>query len=143
MDLYSNQSYASGFNSATTAGSVFSMDAMREAMQKMNAIMEGRAEKPKQWWEPNPMLPPHPSPGGAFSVPVYYHDLTIRKQVRFPRSKKIRIRRKWAKQAHNWQAFPDPAVYMVGGCLVGHRATVAKMATAIERINERADRSAF
>lgn len=143
MNLWSNQSYASGFNTATTADSACTPGAIRDAMRKFSDIMAGRDEKPKQWWQPNPMLPPHPSPGGVFSVPVYYHELTVRKQVRFPRSKKARIRRKWAKQAKNWQSEPDPALYMVGGCIVGHRETVAKMATAIERINERAERVTF
>ncbi len=43
----------------------------------------------------------------VFSSPF----VTIRKQVRFPRSKRKRIRRKWAKQAKNWAE--EPAAYLV------------------------------
>lgn len=45
-------------------------------------------------------------------MPVYATELLVRRrQVRFPRSKRRRIRKKWAKRERNWVTEPDPHVY--------------------------------
>jgi hypothetical protein len=54
--------------------------------------------------------------------------LSDRKQVRFPRSKKVRIRRKWAKQAKNYDFVPKSYVYQVGDKLLGHPETIRRIA---------------
>jgi len=51
--------------------------------------------------------------------------LTILKQIRFPRSKKRRIRKKWAKRPDNFVS--EPAAYWVGGDLYAHPVIVRKM----------------
>lgn len=38
---------------------------------------------------------------------------TIYKQVRFPRSKKKRIRTKWFKDSRNWAHVPAPMMYIM------------------------------
>jgi len=53
--------------------------------------------------------------------------LCDRIQVKFPRSNKQRIRKKWAKRASNWKSVPKRDVYKIGGMLVCHPIT----ATAI------------
>lgn len=58
--------------------------------------------------------------------------LVERRQVRFPRSKKRRIRKKWAKRASNWAVRPDPSVYMVGRDAFGHPAILAKIANIMD-----------
>ncbi len=42
-------------------------------------------------------------------------NMVDRRQVRFPRSKKKRIRRKWAKQLRNWRSVPQDVIYKVHG----------------------------
>jgi hypothetical protein len=62
---------------------------------------------------------------------VEYH----RKQVRFPRSKKVRIRNKWAKQSWNWQRWTTQkaVAYQVGNSFVmnskAYEAVKAKVAS--------------
>ena len=46
--------------------------------------------------------------------------LADRVQVRFPRSKKKRIRRKWVKDSRNYEMVPWDEVYVVNGHLVMH-----------------------
>jgi hypothetical protein len=54
---------------------------------------------------------------------------TVRKQFRFPLSKRRRIRAKWAKREFNLRHLPDPNVYVMKqqGLMVGHPATIAKL----------------
>jgi len=49
------------------------------------------------------------------------------KQVRFPRSKKSRMRRKWAKKPSNWQNWLEPRAYDIGGTIVAHPLLVAEI----------------
>ncbi|MBY0525582.1 MAG: hypothetical protein K2R98_19410 [Gemmataceae bacterium] len=57
-------------------------------------------------------------------IPVYYvESMADRVQVRFPRSKKRRIRRKWAKQAKNFRLVPRPDIIRVGNGLYAHPET--------------------
>jgi hypothetical protein len=41
--------------------------------------------------------------------------LTIKKQHRFPKSKRRRIRVKWAKRECNFKTLPDPNYYIMSG----------------------------
>jgi hypothetical protein len=45
---------------------------------------------------------------------------TDRKQFRFPRSKKKRIRKKWAKDKRNWKVVPEYKAVFINGCLYAH-----------------------
>ena len=51
--------------------------------------------------------------------------LTERKQWRFPRSKKRRIRKKWAKDEKNFKY--EPKAYKVGGTLYCHPSLATKL----------------
>lgn len=60
------------------------------------------------------------------------HNLVIREQVRFPKSKKRRIQKKWTKDPRNWRTRPDTAIYRIndpwrGEVLIGHPATAARI----------------
>jgi len=51
-----------------------------------------------------------------------------RRQVRFPRSKKKRIRRKWAKDPRNWRSFPKTEIYeLQGGVVFMHPDVAAEL----------------
>jgi hypothetical protein len=43
-----------------------------------------------------------------------------RKQVKFPRTKKRRLQKKWTKDIRNWET--RPAIFMVSGNIVAHPA---------------------
>lgn len=70
-------------------------------------------------------------------VPVVIDDLALRSvervQVRFPRSKRARVRRKWRKDARNWQesiCWRNP--FWLGGMLIisSHHLSLLREATA-------------
>ncbi len=42
------------------------------------------------------------------------------KQIKFPRSKKKRIRKKWYKNEKYWISYPDPVIYQSGDTLICH-----------------------
>ena len=46
--------------------------------------------------------------------------LTVPKQVRFPKSKSKRIRKKWAKRSENFIPIADKTVYKIGGQYTMH-----------------------
>lgn len=48
-----------------------------------------------------------------------------RRQLRFPKSKKRRIRRKWEKREKNWQT--TPAAFRLGGMLIVHPEIMARL----------------
>lgn len=54
-------------------------------------------------------------------------------QWRFPRSKKMRIRQKWAKDRRNWRSVMVPTAAMVGGVLVAHPSIVEKIKRKVLR----------
>lgn len=66
---------------------------------------------------------------GAFTGLKIFPDryMTERKQTRFPRSKKIRIRRKWAKNPKNWGEVPSTKIYRLEDCLIMHPAMIKKL----------------
>ena len=46
--------------------------------------------------------------------------LSDRVQYKFPRSKKKRIRKKWAKNPKNWKNVPKLETYQIGDTLIMH-----------------------
>lgn len=62
------------------------------------------------------------------------------RQIRFPRSKRRRIRRKWAKDMRNCEFRPDPCVRVWGDGKVvfGHPATMAELRRKYEEWKEKA-----
>lgn len=56
----------------------------------------------------------------SLGLPIYFDDslgnFSELRQVRFPRSKKTRIRKKWAKQRKNMEMFywQEPVAYVIG-----------------------------
>ena len=50
-----------------------------------------------------------------------------RKQVRFPRTKKRRIRKKWAKRPENYRTIPWDKVYRMGDAIYAHPAMIEKL----------------
>lgn len=55
------------------------------------------------------------------------------KQIRFPRSKKGRIRRKWSRQRKNFGMVPKMTAYMVGGVVYAHPDVIPKLKRAMKR----------
>lgn len=55
------------------------------------------------------------------------------KQVKFPRSKKVRIRKKWSKQNKNFAAVPSGNVYQIGRTLYMHPAIERRLRKELER----------
>lgn len=50
-----------------------------------------------------------------------------REQVRFPRSKKARIRRKWSKQEKNFRSGMQPSCFRMGDNLICHPSIAAQL----------------
>jgi hypothetical protein len=52
-------------------------------------------------------------------MPIYQSPLLIdSRQVRFPRSKKRRIRKKWSKDKRNYKDFPSDNILVAGGSAI-------------------------
>jgi hypothetical protein len=62
---------------------------------------------------------------------------TIRQQYRFPRSKRRRIRAKWAKSERNFRHLADPNMYVMRdqGAVVMHPATWRKLERELSTAN--------
>ena len=54
-------------------------------------------------------------------------DDTRTKQVRFPRSKRRRIRKKWRRNPNNWQTYRVPVGYMMGGTMIVNDLRMAEL----------------
>jgi len=71
-------------------------------------------------------------------IPVYINDTLgveyHRKQVRFPRSKKVRIRKKWAKQEWNYQRWTTQTAicYRVGNSFVMNSKAYAAVKAQVQ-----------
>ncbi len=62
-------------------------------------------------WRPSPTTV---RAGTVLGVPLYTQDLLVRRrQVRFPRSQRRRIQKKWRKNPKNWITEADPSVYLL------------------------------
>jgi hypothetical protein len=55
------------------------------------------------------------------------HNLVLKTQIRFPRSKKKRIRNKWSARKENWKITPDPTYYHWGNQIVCHPVMAEKL----------------
>lgn len=74
-----------------------------------------------------------PSP---FGLKVYECPwMTVREQVRFPRSKKRRIRKKWAKQQRNYGQVPSSEVILLADAVHMHPATLQKFRRKLNKEN--------
>jgi len=63
--------------------------------------------------------------------------LQDRIQFRFPRSKKKRIRKKWAKQERNYKRIPSKSIYKIGDAIYVHPILYEQLKKTLERENER------
>ena len=72
---------------------------------------------------------------------VSSHYMADRVQFRFPRSKKRRIRRKWAKRPENYKTVPWDKAWLIGGTVYMHPIMVEKLKREIDRRNR--DRAVF
>lgn len=73
-----------------------------------------------------------------YGLPVYYDsDLVDRVQVRFPRSKKRRIRRKWAKQSCNFRHVPQTTIYVARDFIILHPAMADRLRDRLEEENRK------
>ena len=64
---------------------------------------------------------------------VRSYQITDRIQVRFPRSKKKRIRKKWAKQEKNFAYFPSKNIWKMGDTLIAHPEVIEKIMKEITK----------
>ncbi len=68
---------------------------------------------------------------------MYNEKYVIKKQVKFPRSKKKRIIKKWSKKPENFVTIPDPNTYFLGGdVIVGHPETIKNLREALLQCKE-------
>ena len=75
---------------------------------------------------PLTMLYPKPMIGIRIIESPYAYK-THRHQVRFPRSKKRRIREKWAKQEKNFRVDHIPQAYQIGEDMIVHPAVARQI----------------
>jgi hypothetical protein len=65
------------------------------------------------------------------------HNLVIKYQFRWPRSKRRRIRQKWEKQEYNFKYKPDMSYYQTGsGAFIGHPAAIAVLRKNLDSMNK-------
>jgi hypothetical protein len=62
--------------------------------------------------------------------------MTVRKQVRFPRSKKRRMRKKWAKQHRNYATVPSTQIIQMMGVFYVHPETWQKIKRKLSVIRQ-------
>ena len=65
-------------------------------------------------------------------------DDTRTKQVRFPRSKRRRIRKKWRRNPNNWKTYRVPVGYMMGGTMVVNDLRMAELQEMMHLYNKAA-----
>jgi hypothetical protein len=59
--------------------------------------------------------------------------LTKRVQVKFPRSKKKRIRKKWAKCSKNFKEVPDMSYFITGRTIIMHPVALEKLKRCVRK----------
>ncbi len=74
---------------------------------------------------------PRPTPTMKILLSDYAEDLV---QYRFPRSKKRRIRNKWAQRIENYRPTPWSGFKMMGDALVGHTKTEPMLVAIMDAI---------
>jgi len=60
---------------------------------------------------------------------------TINEQVRFPRSKKKRIRKKWCKDRRNWVFEKTPLCYQMGNKIICAPEVMGQIRAACAEVN--------
>jgi len=58
--------------------------------------------------------------------------MTTYVQYRFPRSKKKRIRKKWAKDKRNWRHEPMKVIWQMGNTVFAHPAVIDRIKKAVD-----------
>lgn len=86
---------------------------------------------------PDDCLPNHALAGASlYGVRVLLDECLLdRRQLRFPRSKKKRMRRKWEKNKRNWGVVPSGDVLAFNGAVLMHPATFRKLKAKIAKTN--------
>ena len=67
--------------------------------------------------------------------------LTVRKQVRFPRSRKRRIQKKWRRNFKNWGDVPGPSYLLNDDTIYMHPDSAKRLRSKIDRRNRMRDRT--
>lgn len=65
--------------------------------------------------------------------------LVKRVQFRFPKSKRRRIRKKWAKQSKNFKTIPLDEIYRMGNSFVMHPRMAERLRAKIQEDNEKTE----
>lgn len=76
---------------------------------------------------------------GAHVISSEFMADTVWEQFRFPRSKRKRIRKKWAKDRRNWRSRHVPwetFYHFRDGTIAAHPKMIVEMQRAIEKVNE-------
>lgn len=78
---------------------------------------------------------PTPLSNSRFSF-IENDQMVVQTQCKFPRSKKKRIQRKWAKQSKYWVTYPDPNVLVMEnkGIIVGHPCTLRALKASLPKV---------
>ena len=105
-------------SAASTANGCSFVD-IKEAMQKMHEL-KATFEKP------------------LFTLPIQQSSvispyLTERVQIRFPRSKKKRIRKKWARDPKNFRDVPREYAYIIDEVMYMHPDTLARLQKVVSQ----------
>lgn len=76
---------------------------------------------------------------GAVIVPNTWMQTVVWKQVRFPRSKKGRIRRKWQNNRANWATVVEPwkVAYKIGGVWTMHEKMFERLKEQLSKVEPR------
>jgi hypothetical protein len=71
---------------------------------------------------------------GIIGINVFENrNLVVLEQFRFPKSKRRRIRDKWAARVTNSRWMPDPNVYRIDGNIIGHPAAIYRLRKRLEK----------
>lgn len=63
------------------------------------------------------------------------HHMIKRIQFRYPRSKRLRVRKKWAKNACNFKNIPDTeTLFRAGNMIIGHPVAIRKIRDAFRQV---------
>jgi len=80
---------------------------------------------------------PFATPHGLGSLTLFSDPNCVkieRAQVRFPRSKKRRMREKWAKQEKNWRTTYTPTAYIHGHMLIAHPILIDHLQRTVRQL---------
>ena len=71
--------------------------------------------------------------GGLYGLRIVTEPtLSKRVQVKFPKSKKRRMRKKWAKDQKNWKTVPLDTIYQMGNTLIMHPAMAERFRKVVQ-----------